>query len=78
MYIYVLPTQEKMPPRALLYDELPVTLMSEGETILTAGVGMAVTWSNDMGVWVGSDGIPLPPEVGEVITEHARSLGVDL
>ena len=79
--IYVLPTEEGLPPRAILSDGM----------ILTPDGGVAainptaVTYSEEEETWVMDDpddpdqGVAaLPDDIAEVITEHARSLGVDL
>jgi hypothetical protein len=70
--VYVLPTQPGRPPQACLFeapDEVP-----EGGAVEVDA--MLVTWSPDMGAWVNPASVPLPAEIGEVITEHAKSLGV--
>jgi len=63
-YIYVLETEPGKPPRALV---------GEGE-LPNLRDPMAV-FSPDMGCWT-IDGIALPEELQEAITDHARSLGV--
>jgi hypothetical protein len=62
--IYVLPTEEGKPPRALV-----------GEAVQGALMGVQVEWSGEDGRWK-FDGEPLEDELSEAITEHARSLGV--
>lgn len=60
--IYVMPTEEGLPPRAML---LP----------LLGGVPVAVVYDEDE--WK-IEGEPVDEELNEVITEHAKSLGVSL
>lgn len=66
--IYVLPTEENIPPRAILGS------LDEEESTIT---GVQVLWSNDIGTWATPDGLPVPPELAEMITGHAKSLGVE-
>lgn len=67
--IFVLPTEEGQPPRAIL---------ANGEIVRRAMLtGSIVTWSRDLGAWVSTEGMPLPPDLGDDITEHAKSLGVE-
>jgi hypothetical protein len=65
--IYVLPTEAGLPPRAVL-----------GEPVLGGKmvVGTIAMWTADMGCWT-LNGVPLPPELSDTITEHAKSLGVE-
>lgn len=67
--IYVLPSEEGLPPRALLMEG--TEQVWERETV----DGVFAVWSRDLGCWT-TGGVPLPEELGEVITEHAKSLGV--
>lgn len=67
--IYVLPTEEGLPPRAILTDDTDVQLGDRIE-------GTLVVWSRDSGVWE-LNGVPLPSELGGAITAHAVSLGVE-
>jgi hypothetical protein len=69
---YVLPTEEGMPPRAVLGK---ITTDAEGRPV--EGEGALVTWSRDQGAWVAENGTALPPELGEAITAHAKELGVE-
>jgi len=69
--IYVLPTEEDRPPRAVLHTG-PVD--DEAEGVVTRVV---VTWSRDMGTWLSPDGLPVPSELAEAITTHAKNLGVE-
>lgn len=69
MNIYVLPTEEGKPPRAVLFEG---EIGEIGDEIK----GAMATWSNDNGAWMLGD-IPAPPELGEAITNHARNLGVE-
>lgn len=71
--IYVLPTEENLPPRAVLFDPSEVLVGTE-EGLLVAGT--LSTWSRDLGTWVIGD-LPLPQELADRITEHAKSLGVE-
>jgi len=64
-YIYVLRTEEGKPPRALV---------GEGDEP-QSGDPLAV-FSYDSGCWM-INGIPVPEELGDAITAHARSLGVE-
>jgi hypothetical protein len=65
LVIYVLPTEEGLPPRAVIGEQA------------SGGIrGPLATWSRDSGAWeVG--GVPVPDELGEAITDHAKSLGVE-
>lgn len=63
--IYVLPTEQGMPPRA-------VVGVSDGRAIM----GSMAVWTADVGMWT-LNGDPLPEELSDAITEHAKSLGVD-
>lgn len=63
--IYVLPTEEGMPPRAVIGEDM-------GDTIS----GSVAVWTADMGTWT-MGGIPLPQELAEAISAHAGSLGVE-
>lgn len=67
MIIYVLPTEGGSPPRALIGEPMP----EEGAVYATIS-----TWSADMGAWTIDD-IPVPEDLNEAITEHAKSLGVE-
>lgn len=72
MQIYVLPTVEGQPPQAILATAMAIT--PEGIAVLG---GSEVHWSSDTGAWVAEGGIPVPNEVGEAITAHAKELGVE-
>jgi hypothetical protein len=64
MAVYVLPTEEGLPHRALLMDpavEVPV----------------AAVYNEEEEVWQ-IDGNSVTDDMSELITEHARSLGVDI
>jgi hypothetical protein len=63
--VYVLPTETGLPPRALI-----------GRVTDDGIEGQLATWSRDSGTWTVG-GLPIPQEVAERITEHARSLGVE-
>lgn len=67
MAIYVLPTEQGKPPQAVIGAP-----MGEGETIM----GVVSIWSADMGSWT-VEGIPVPEDLSDAITEHAKSLGVE-
>jgi hypothetical protein len=70
--IYVLPTITHMPPRAVVY------VAPHGvDPTKDAVVGNLAMWSADLGTWA-VDGMPVPPDLAEAITGHARDLGVDL
>jgi len=66
---FVMPTEEGLPPRALVGEifALPGAIAIENAT-------MAV-WTADVGAWC-VEGVPVPEELGEHITERARELGV--
>jgi len=65
MSIYVLRTEEGKPPRALV-GEWPEPRPSDALAV----------FSHDTGCWM-INGIPVPDELGDAITAHARSLGVE-
>lgn len=70
--IYVLPTEEGYPPRAILgqaesEDEVP----DVGDTMF----GDVAVWTGDLGCWT-MHGTPLPKDLSDTISDHARSLGV--
>lgn len=71
--IYVLPTEENLPPRAVLFEG-PMMMMASDEG--TAIAGTLAMWSADIGTWVVND-IPLPQELADAITAHAKDLGVE-
>jgi hypothetical protein len=62
---YVLPTEPGQPPRAII-----------GRPAEGGLAGVLATWSRDSGAWTVG-GAPVPQEVSDAITEHARSLGVE-
>lgn len=64
--IYVLPSAPGMPPRAMVGQGI-------GDVAI---VGAMATWSTDMGAWM-IEGMPVPQELGDAITEHAKSLGIE-
>ena len=71
--IYVLPTEEGFPPRAVVAEQMamtPIGLVAEG--------GAMLTWSADVGTWVAEGGIPVPEELGAAVTERCRELGVEM
>ena len=64
--IYVLPTQEDLPPRAaFLVDIAPG---------VQAAIG-GVEWSDD--AWRFPDGSEVEADLAQAITEHAEALGVE-
>jgi len=65
--IYVLPTEEGKPPRAILIDPT-----QESPQPIEAPM---LIWSRDMGTWT-QGGVPVPQELADTCTEHAKSLGV--
>lgn len=70
--IYVLPSEQGLPPRAVLHEVESEDELQPGTSI----EGPLAVWSRDMGVWtVGGD--PLPMALGDAITAHAKSLGVE-
>lgn len=68
--IYVLPTEENIPPRAIIGQIVP----TQGGAAIT---GVQATWSHDVGTWVNEESIPFPQELADMITEHAKALGVE-
>lgn len=66
--IYVLPTEEGKPPRAIIGP------FNEEEQRFLAGV--EAMWSRDLGTWTVGN-MPLPNDLAAQITEHAKSLGVE-
>jgi hypothetical protein len=70
MSIYVLPTEENVPPTAILI--MGMALTPDG----LVPMGEAVTWSQDMGTWMREEGTPVDADLGKAITEHAKELGV--
>jgi len=78
--IFVLPTEDGMPPRAVLGQvEVEDDTEYEPEEVSTIealerGETMA-TFSNDAGCWV-LGGAPLPEDLSKAISDHAASLGV--
>lgn len=75
MSIYVLPTEPFKPPRALIFkttEEEPQMGPPVGEF-----EGAILTWSQDVGTWITEDGVPIPTDFADTITEHAKSLGVE-
>jgi hypothetical protein len=71
--IYVLPSEPNTPPRAVVYDPDTITI-ADGRA---HAHGAMATWSADIGTWAVA-GIPVDNDLAEVITTHARSLGVDV
>lgn len=67
MSIYVLPTEEGLPPRAVFLTEVaPGVQMPVG----------GVAYTDD--AWRDQNGNAVDDELAEAITEHAESLGVEL
>lgn len=64
--IYVLPTEEGVPPRAILGEAVGQNMLVEATAV----------WSNDAGAWM-VEGVPVDQELGDLITAHAKSLGVE-
>lgn len=71
--VYVLPTEAGQPPRALLMEGDQQQRIDETGV---AGPGTLAVWSADTGSWCVA-GNPLAQEFSEVITNHAKSLGVE-
>jgi hypothetical protein len=71
VHIYVLPTEEGLPPRALVWPESMQT--DPGKIPLDASV---LVWTADVGGWT-MQGTPVPSELGDAITQHAKDLGVE-
>ena len=76
--IFVLPTIEGLPPRAMLGEVIATAEDTEGEEEVQAlaMMGVLATWSHDMGTWT-VEGMPVPQELADRITEHAKDLGVE-
>lgn len=72
MVIYVMPTEEGKPPRALLAQDI----VEVDGGMMAVGVAVQAVWSSDSGAWF-VDGEPIDPEIGEAITNHAKELGVE-
>lgn len=70
--IYVLPTEEGLPPRAVL---IPLAISEPGEPMVALGLPVAVAYEDEC--W-RIDGEPVPEDANEAITQHAESLGVVL
>jgi len=68
--IYVLPSEPGMPPQAVIGE------VEEGDEDDASIHGALAIWSRDLGAWT-LGGIPVPTDLGDSITEHAKSLGVD-
>lgn len=68
--IYVLPSEPNLPPRAVIGTPFEV----DGGLVLA---GEVVTWSTDSGTWTTSQGLPVPNDLAESITAHAKELGVE-
>lgn len=73
--IYVLPTEEGQPPRAIVADADDLQRAQEPDEPVEVSGCLAV-WSRDAGCWM-NEGMPLPPELGDAITAHAKDLGVE-
>lgn len=68
--VYILPTEEGVPPRALLIKQiLPGIGVATGDDV--------AVWTADVGTWT-LHGMPLPQAAADAITAQARELGVDL
>ena len=72
MQIYVLPSEEGLPPRAIVGE----AFIPGEDGILVLGGGM-ITWTADSGTWVTEGGMPVPEELADATTSHARDLGVE-
>jgi hypothetical protein len=70
--IYVLPSEEGMPARAILS---PVDPDDPELEVGKAIRGTLATWTADMGTWTVG-GTPVPQELAGAISAHAASLGV--
>lgn len=87
--IFVLPTVEGVPPRALLLgegcplDSAEAAAESDAEAVgwgegvrFEFAQGVMATWSADVGCWTLA-GMPLGAELSEAITERAKQLGME-
>lgn len=74
--IYVLPTQEGMPPRARLMAGVVMSEESDDKVLVAAVDQHEAIWSRDMGTWT-VDGIPVQQDLADDITAHAKDLGVE-
>lgn len=75
--IYVLPTEEGKPPRAILMSLDMQQPESENDPVMIQLTEKHVQWSFDTGAWMDDGGIPAPQEISDAITEHAKNLGVE-
>jgi hypothetical protein len=82
--IYVFPTEDGMPARAMLSKQPKVVNLEEegapeppeGVEVVAIEVQQAVAvWTADAGCWT-VEGNPLPPGLSDAISAHAASLGV--
>lgn len=68
--VYVLPHRPPNPPRAMLLTKIGDA--PEGPAFDT---GTVAVWSRDSAAWY-VDGLPLDGQTSELITQHAKDLGV--
>lgn len=76
--IYVLPTEEGLPPRAMVGQPVKGLMQNEdGELAIAEGIaGELCTWSTDTGAWM-ANGVPVPTVLGDALTQRAKELGVE-
>src|SRR3954464_5352813 len=76
--IYVLPTEEGLPPRAMVGQPVAgIVEGPDGEPAVAEGIaGELCVWSADMGAWM-ANGVPVPTVLGDALTQRAKELGVE-
>jgi hypothetical protein len=78
--IYVMPTEEGLPPRAILgrfevEDEEAVQELDPSPQEMLESAQTVAVYSGDMGCWT-IGGQPVDPTLAEKISAHAHDLGV--
>jgi hypothetical protein len=74
--LYILPTETGQPPRAWIGPMIVDEESGMGQPDPTVA-GIMWTWSRDLGMWLDPLGSPIPTELGDQVTAHAKALGVD-
>jgi hypothetical protein len=69
--IYVLPSEPNVPPTAVIAE----VIIPAADGVMAIN-GATAIWNADMGAWC-IEGNPVPQEVGDAITAHAKALGVE-
>lgn len=78
--IWIAPTEADRPPRAVLFrpPQIVEVDLGDGHTVPALEIDVGdVTWSRDLGAWVASNGQPVAPPLGDLITQRAKDLGVE-